>query len=331
VGPAPRAEGERVDPLTAARPGPVAEHAHAVLHCNLNTVDLDRAVDFYAGVLGLQPRMRSVATDADATAMGLGPATASVAAFLYDGRGPRSAPALELVGWRRPATVPRPPPAAPGFAAIGFRVASLAGPAGRLRALGYPGGGPRAGAWVRGATRAALTVTDPDGVEVEIVEIPPAAADPDGGLLSHERVRVSDLPRALDWYAAIGFAVRGRGPAGPAASLVLPEDPTFSLELEQAGGGAAAGAAAGSGGPEVRGANSQGLYRIALAVQDVHAAYAGLAARRGMSGVAPPVVIPMPDTPTGGFTVLFLRDPDGTVVELVERPRAAVRRPREPS
>jgi hypothetical protein len=37
----------------------------------------------------------------------------------------------------------------------------------------------------------------------------------------------------------------------------------------------------------------------------------------------------MPDTPTGGFTVLFMADPDGSVVELVERPRSTVRRPRD--
>jgi hypothetical protein len=48
--------------------------------------------------------------------------------------------------------------------------------------------------------------------------------------------------------------------------------------------------------------------------------------RRG--DVADPVEIPMPDTPTGGFTVLFLADPDGTVVELAERraPRSRGRR-----
>ncbi|MEX5636855.1 hypothetical protein [Parafrankia sp. FMc2] len=43
-----------------------------------------------------------------------------------------------------------------------------------------------------------------------------------------------------------------------------------------------------------------------------------------------PLFIPMLDTPTGGFTVLFLADPDGAVVELVERPRSQVRRPTEP-
>jgi pimeloyl-ACP methyl ester carboxylesterase len=50
--------------------------------------------------------------------------------------------------------------------------------------------------------------------------------------------------------------------------------------------------------------------------------------RRG--DVADPVEIPMPDTPTSGFTVLLLADPDGTVVELAERraPRSRGRRSR---
>jgi hypothetical protein len=38
----------------------------------------------------------------------------------------------------------------------------------------------------------------------------------------------------------------------------------------------------------------------------------------------------MEDTPTGGFTVMFLTGPDGAVVELVSRPRSEVRRPLEP-
>jgi hypothetical protein len=46
--------------------------------------------------------------------------------------------------------------------------------------------------------------------------------------------------------------------------------------------------------------------------------------------VPDPWFFAMPDVPTGGFTALFLADPDGVVVELVERPRSAVRRPTEP-
>ncbi|SHN16306.1 VOC family protein [Cryptosporangium aurantiacum] len=283
--------------------------AHAALHCNLNTVDLAAAEAFYTEALGLRARMRSISVSTDGTPMGLGPDTASTTAFLWDHRGPRAAPALELVGWERPATVPAET-APRGFVAVGFRVNSLPAAGDRLRSAGaavdevppVP---------VRGSLRSALRTVDPDGVTVEIVEV--ADADDSTAALSHLRVYCTDLARATGWYEGIGFVVGATG-AGT-ASVALPEDPTFSLELTEH-----------PAAPQTdRAANTQGLYRIALAVDDVRAAHAVLAERT--DGVPEPVFIPMPDIPTGGFTVLFLADPDGAVVELVERPRSAVRRP----
>jgi hypothetical protein len=58
----------------------------------------------------------------------------------------------------------------------------------------------------------------------------------------------------LAWYTAIGFAER-------ASALAWPENPTFSLEPE-----------ATDAAPVGRVANTQGLYRIALEVDDVYAA-----------------------------------------------------------
>jgi catechol 2,3-dioxygenase-like lactoylglutathione lyase family enzyme len=297
------------------------QQAHAVLHCNLNTANPDAMEAFYTGVFGLRIRMRSVDADGDATPMGLGSSTASETRFLYDRRGPRAAPALELVHWHRPATAPRPGLSAEatrtgvetGFAALGLRVASLDTVAARLAAGGRDA--RTAQLTVRGTPRPALRTVDPDGVTVEVVEIPPAANHPDAGLLSHERLRCRDLARSAEWYTAIGFAARVDSGT---ASLVLPEDPTFSLELDEHADAVRAN----------HPANTLGLYRVALAVDDVRAARTALAAVR--TDVPEPVFIPMPDVPTGGFTVLFLTDPDGAVVELVERPRSAVRRPAEP-
>jgi catechol 2,3-dioxygenase-like lactoylglutathione lyase family enzyme len=313
---------------TSARP---AHHAHAVMHCNLNTVDIERSAQFHMAVFGLEPRMRSVSVGSDATPMGLSDDTASITTFLYDLRGPRSAPALELAGWSRPPTEPvRPEHRPSGFTALGYRVASLGIVMARLAALGItstpvPGGLP-----VRGEARPALRFTDPDGVVFEVVEIAPAADDPRRvALLSHERMRCTDLDRTVAWYERIGWRPRDRGVGPdrvPTASLVLPEDPTFSLEIEQH--------PLPAGATLLQAANSQGLYRIALAVDDVLAAHASLAAGGAVAGAfgraLEPATIPLPDTPTGGFTVLFLADPDGAVVELVERPRSAVRRPAEP-
>lgn len=303
-------DGREVGGLSGVR------RAHAVLHCNLNTVDLGAAEAFYSSVFGLRARMRSVSTDSDATAMGLGPSTASDTCFLFDGRGPRAAPALELVQWHRPATVPAVGPPALGFVAAGYRVPSLAAITDRLGGIVVPN--PARRVCVRGRDRPAVWTTDPDGVSIEIVEVEPGPDDPDTGLFSHERLRCADLARTVDWYAEIGFVTC----PGGAASLVLPEDPTFSLEFEQPPNPVTANGR--------RGANDQGLYRIALAVDDVRGAHAELRERHG-GGIPEPVFIPMPDVPTGGFTVLFLADPDGAVVELVERPRSSVRRPAHPA
>jgi catechol 2,3-dioxygenase-like lactoylglutathione lyase family enzyme len=305
-----------------AAAGP-AQHAHSVMHCNLNTVDGVRAAGFAMAVFGLDPRMRSVSTDDDSTIMGLGASTASVTTFLYDRRGPRAVPAVEFVEWRRPGTQPadegmRPP----AFVALGYRVASLSRLEARLVALGLESEPVAGGLRVRGGTWPGLRFIDPDGVTTEVAEIPPAETDPVGGLISHERMRCTDLDRSIVWYGEIGWTVRARGAEGGTrwASLVLPEDPTFSLEMEERPG-------TGEGTP--RRANTQGLYRIALAVEDVHEAHAALERAWGEQ-VPKPHFIPMPQTPTGGFTVLFLADPDGAVVELVERPRSQVSRPLEP-
>lgn len=291
-----------------------AHHAHAVLHCNLNTVDVVRSATFHLAAFGGEPRMRSLSTDSDANPMGISnSSTASVTSFLYDSRGPRAAPALELVGWLRPLT--EPTDEAANFAALGYRVSSLAVIRARLDTIGASAVADKRS--VRGEVRPALRLTDPDGVVIEVVEIP-ADDSRRTAVLSHERMRCSDLERTITWYRGLGWEVRARN--GSTASLVLPEDPTFSLEFEQNA----------ELSDKPRPANTQGLYRVALAVDDVRAAHASLVAEGVLGDIPEPVPIPMPDVPTGGFTVLFLRDPDDAMVELVERPRNAVRRPTEP-
>ncbi|HEX4189484.1 MAG TPA: VOC family protein [Marmoricola sp.] len=285
------------------------EHAHAVLHCNLNTVDATAAESFYSR-LGLRSRMTNRTDDTDARPMGLGSSTASFTTFLYDSRGPRSAPALELVEWLRPVTADRSAPAwtTTGIRGIGLRVSTLSGLSGLS--------GPTGTAWVQGIERPSRVEADVDDVVVEIVELAGPETSEDA-CLSHLRLAARDLQATAEWYAAIGFVDVSRSPER--LSLLLPEDPTFSLEIE-------ADPAAEHGDAV---ANTRGLFRIALAVEDVASAHAALEAQ-GLE-VPAPVFIPMADTPTGGFTVLFLADPDGIVVELVDRPRSSVRRPAAPS
>jgi hypothetical protein len=57
-------------------------------------------------------------------------------------------------------------------------------------------------------------------------------------------------------------------------------------------------------------------------VDEVQDAYAVLAP--GAPGLSAPEFVELPGTRLGGVTVLFLRDPDDVVVELVGRPRSAM-------
>ena len=64
----------------------------------------------------------------------------------------------------------------------------------------------------------------------------------------------------------------------------------------------------------------QGLYRMAMAVDDIDVTYRALIS----VGVPrqPPYTFELPGTKlTDGLTIMFIRDPDSILVELVDRPR----------
>ncbi|MER6972129.1 VOC family protein [Nocardioides sp. NPDC057767] len=299
-----------------SQPPPTTTGVHAVLHCNVNTRDAAGSAAFYER-FGFTLRMRSTSDDTDGSALGIPGRTVSDTWFEYDARGPRAAPAVELVEWQEPATAPRPALSdghAAGFAGLGIRVADVAD---------LPAGvdADPIEVYVRGRSRKGVLTQGPDGVPVEIVEIDPGAEPRegrDGGRLSHARLVSTDLDRTIAWFAELGWRVVGDvRPDG--VSLGVAEDPTFSLEFDLDADAV----------PHGMRANSEGLYRIALAVEDVSGAVERL---RGLGwSVAEPEFIPMVDTPTGGFTVVVLTDPDGVVAELVTRPRSEVRRPADPA
>src|ERR1700685_811609 len=82
----------------------VQVQVHSLLHTNLNTVDVSAAAAFYADVLGLLPGMKTARTAADGRALGVAGAPVTECWFLYDRRGPRTAPAVEVLEWESPAT-----------------------------------------------------------------------------------------------------------------------------------------------------------------------------------------------------------------------------------
>ena len=100
---------------------------HSLLHTNLNTVDVSAAARFYADVLGLVPGMKTARTAADGRALGVAGAPVTECWFLYDHRGPRTAPAVEVLEWETPATVGVHPaePHHIGISSLGYAVPSI--------------------------------------------------------------------------------------------------------------------------------------------------------------------------------------------------------------
>jgi catechol 2,3-dioxygenase-like lactoylglutathione lyase family enzyme len=291
---------------------------HSLLHVNLNTVDVAAAASFYADVLGLSPGMKTARVPADGRALGVEGTPVTEAWFLYDHRGPRAAPAIEVLEWESPATVGEHPgePHHIGVSSLGYAVPSLEQARQLAEAHGRPWSElPR---WpVRGRVGTVARMIDLDGVPVELMQ-----RDEDAPVFSHLRVNCSDLDSSMNWYERLGFApevvarsVAADGTVLSYASLVTDGDQSFSLELTQ-------WEEPGACGQPSSPAYHRGLYRIALGVDDVQAAYRVLALAE--PGLPAPEFVELPGTRLGGVVVLFLRDPDGVVVELVGRPRSAM-------
>jgi catechol 2,3-dioxygenase-like lactoylglutathione lyase family enzyme len=285
-----------------------------VMHLNLNTTDLEAEHRFYDGVLGLQLRMKSGGDGGDWTFHGIAEPVSSMAWFLYDDRGPRSSPALEVVEWRAPTTagqayehfVHR------GMTSVRFSVPTLDGLAEATE---------RSGGTVVGALGAeGLLVRDADGVHVELVRDGSSHA-PDGSRLIGARIGCADLDASLAWYARLGFApitpaadhlidVAGSPTHVRSATVALPSG-TVQFELTQWLDPIATEPA------ETR-LWYRGMVRMAISVEDLDDAIRTLSA----AGLAcpEPQYFDMPGTAIGGLRVLFLSDPDGFTVELVHRP-----------
>jgi catechol 2,3-dioxygenase-like lactoylglutathione lyase family enzyme len=254
--------------------------------------------------------------------------------FVYDARGPRTSPAIEVQQWGDPAVEGEPvtDPTAIGMHAIGIAVPDLDAAVAALAARGcttvtrsgaspVPGTGqpPESGPWA--------TVADPKGVRIDLVADP---AIPVGeSRFHHVRINVTDLDGSIPWYEGLGFELLERGPLtaathlgveGPVhaevARLRLPDEPFEALLVqwdEPAGHGR-----------HPANANHAGLFRMALGVDDTRAAHDGLVAA-GWAFDRAPIEVALNGTPVPDMWIAFLQDPDGVPFELVQRPRSAFR------
>lgn len=304
--------------------------ARRFLHVNLNCASLDTTERVYGEILGLNARMRTdpkVATDG--TILGLDGETFCATSFLYDARGGRGGCALEAIEYFSPALGRdfNNDPVRPGIRAAQFGVADLDGVASALREAGLTVGEPVEGLLGDGTTVLAI---DPDGVVIELTELPVGDDASKGGLFNGIRISAIDAAATGEFLTAIGFeevdapktvpvtgaqlAPRGTGATDcVVSSYALAEDGhQFTLVVVQH--------------PATKpqkvpwGGNRQGLYRCALRVENVRDALA--AVPDSVERMGDPVWCPLPGTKIDGLHIAFLRSPDGVVFEFVERPLA---------
>jgi len=315
--------------VTAMRGGGPIIEAMRVLHCCYCCDDADAAVRFLEQGIGLDARVHSRKIRTDGSPLGIPRTVESDVCLVYDGRGPRVSPAIEVHGWIDPPATGQPYDVAwqVGIQAIGVGVPSLADALAGLTRLG---------AVVVGSTPSDLLsfggtsaiVRAPDGVCFDVLERPAL----DGTRFAHLRVTCTGLERSVEWYTALGWSVIGDGhevrvPGDVFATgadavvsyarLRLPDEP-FGLLLVQ---WHEPRSRVGSGAP-YDAANHRGLYRLALGVEDTRAATRRLVAS-GWTPTSEPSLIELPGTKVPDMWITFLADPDGIVVQLVERERAA--------
>jgi catechol 2,3-dioxygenase-like lactoylglutathione lyase family enzyme len=302
--------------------------ARRFLHVNLNCDTLATTEHVYGDLLGLNARMRTdpkVATDG--SILGLDGESYCETTFLYDARGGRGGCALEAIEYHSPALSldVSTDPVRPGIRALKLAVADVDATATALQEAGLTVGEAVDG--LIGGGKAVLAI-DPDGVVIELGELPAGAAAAGGALFDGVRIATADATTLGAFLTAIGFdeaavpesrTVAGAqlSPTGSGetdcvvARYILAEDGhQFSLVVVQHPDTPAE--------PVPWGGNRQGLYRCALRVENVRQALAELP--DFIEPVGDPVWCPLPGTKIEGLHIAFLRSPEGVVFEFVERP-----------
>ena len=301
------------------------EMCRRFLHTCYSCGDCAAAERFLTDGLGLQVTMRTSGGGFDGSVLGMDGTVDANVAFAFDGRGPRTSPALEVQGWVDPPVHGQPydDATAVGIQAIGIGVPSLGDAVRRAEGRGAHTVGPRDTSVLLGGV--ATIVRDPTGIRFDLVE---GTAAPQ---LVHLRVTCSDIDRSVAWYEGLGFEVLERkehltvpgalfGRRGDAtihvARLRLPDEATALVLTEWVDPPSA-------GQPYDR-PNHAGLYRVALGVDDARDAARTLEAA-GVPIERRPRVVDLAGTNVPSMWIAFLLDPDGIPVELVERPRSAFR------
>jgi catechol 2,3-dioxygenase-like lactoylglutathione lyase family enzyme len=303
----------------------IARPARRFLHVCYCCADAAEVSDFFVEGLGMVNTMRTTDQWSSGAILGMDRDVHSIGSFVYDRRGPRTSPAIEVQGWMDPTPVgaPSTDPFELGVKALGFAVASIDAAVERLSAMGCTvvadAASPLDGRHV--------TLLDPREVTLELVEDPSIEAG--ANQMHHLRITVRDLDASLPFYDLLGFDLLDRahltdagflgGPAdvdAEVARLRLPDEP-FEVRLFQWHR------------PEGHGHHytepyHAGIFRAAVAVDDTRASYE-LLTSGGAVFDRPPMEVELAGTPVPDMWITFISDPDGIPYEFVQRPRTAFR------
>ena len=305
----------------AASPTPPSRRFLHICYC---CDDTDAVVRFYERAFGMKETMRNPLHPSDGSLLGIDGEIVSGAAFVYDWRGPRVSPSVEVQEWVSPKMIDEPisDPTRVGMQALGFAVDDVGSAVDRAMAEGsvlvWRGTAPWGAEWA--------TLSDPFGTRVDVVA---DVGSKDGAArMRHLRVTVSDLDVSLPWYAGMGFQEVERyrleatdvfGIANATADVVRLRLPDEAFEILLCAWSS----------PMAHGchpvpANTAGLYRTAVGVDDTRVSYdefreAGWVFERA------PRQVELEGTAVPDMWICFLNDPDGVPFEFVQRPRGAFR------
>jgi catechol 2,3-dioxygenase-like lactoylglutathione lyase family enzyme len=305
----------------AATPTPPSRRFLHICYC---CDDTDAVVGFYERAFGLKETMRNPLHPSDGSLLGIDGEIVSGAAFVYDWRGPRVSPSVEVQEWVSPKMIDEPiaDPTRVGMQALGFAVDDVDAAVDRAVAEGaaivWRGESPWGTPWA--------TVSDPFGTRVDLVA---DAGSKDGAArMRHLRITVSDLETSLPWYAGMGFTEVDRhrldgtdvlGTPNATADVIrlrLPDE-AFEVLLYT-------WTTPTSHGRHPVPANTAGLYRTAVGVDDTRQSYDEFRAA-GWTFEREPRQVELEGTAVPDMWICFLDDPDGVPFEFVQRPRGAFR------
>ena len=287
---------------------------HVCYNCAIT--DLDDTVAFFTTELELSLVMRSPVTSSDGALLGFASPIESAAVFLYDARGPRSSPAVEVQGWKTPTVVGEVASDSGdiGIHALGFMVDDVDASADRLVRAGCTRGASGGANSADEFGGRGVRLRDPRGVGIDLVARDAVSQD-DGIRLSHVRIACRDLATSVTWYQQFGFE-RVETPElwGTTDAVVR-----LRLECNDVDILLTEAISQGERRPARTAANTRGLFRCATRVESVAAAVTELASR-GIPVVAGPSSVAIAGTALPDLVIAMVCDPDGIVYELVQRP-----------